>query len=354
MANGTEKISRTVNLALQGGGSHGAFTWGVLDRLLEQEGLAIDGITGASAGAMNAAVFADGLLDNGTAGAKQALHDFWQAVSATPSFSMFGIPSLTEFAGTGFDLMSRIFSPYQTNPFNVNPLKDLLEQQINFARLRKLSPVKLFLCATNVRSGRAKVFEHNEITANVLLASSCLPFLYQAVEIKGEHYWDGGYMGNPPIFPLYDKTETCDILVVQVNPLARADVPESASEIIDRVNEISFNTPLIQEMRAIEFVNRLLEAAPSAQENSGTLKQFINRLMKKNVVAAKPYKLLRMHAIAAENQIRKFGAASKANTDWDFLQQLHDVGYKAADKWLAENFDAIGAKSTLNISEKFL
>lgn len=349
MANGT----RTINLALQGGGSHGAFTWGVLDRLLEQNGLTIQGISGASAGAMNAVVFADGLLDDGTPGAKKALHNFWKAVSETSNTSIFSLPVINEFAGAGFELMSRVFSPYQTNPFNLNPLRELLGRQIDFARLRKQSPVKLFICATNVRSGRAKVFEHDEISADVLLASSCLPLLFQAVEIKGEHYWDGGYMGNPPLFPLYDNTEAHDIVIVEVNPIKREDVPDKSQEIIDRLNEISFNTPLILEMRAIDFVNRLLEKQQENSSGTGAI-GLLNRLIQKKHGHVKQFAPLYIHAIEAEKQMRRFGASTKGDTSWRFLQELHDIGYAAADKWLGKNFDQLGKRSTIDISEKYL
>ncbi|MGV8892024.1 MAG: patatin-like phospholipase family protein [Burkholderiaceae bacterium] len=322
-----------INLALQGGGSHGAFTWGVLDRLLEDARLEVDGITGASAGAMNAVVYADGLLNGGVDGAKKALHDFWKSVSQTPSVGALKVPSLMEFAGAGFDLMSRMFSPYQTNPFNINPLRDMLNAQIDFERLRQHSPVKLFICATNVKSGRIKVFENGELSCDVLLASACLPFVFQAVEVGSEHYWDGGYMGNPPLFPLYYETDTRDIMIVQINPIARDDVPDTSQEIIDRLNEISFNTPLMLELRAIDFVNRLLE-----EERVDPTK----------------YKSLHIHAIDAENKMRAFGASSKSNTDWTFLQSLHKIGRTAADKWLEDNFDAIGQRSSVNIRQKFL
>lgn len=324
---------RKINLALQGGGSHGAFTWGVLDRLLEDERVLVDGITGASAGAMNAVVYADGLLDGGVDGAKQALHDFWKSVSGHPSVGALKMPSLMEFAGAGFDLMSRMFSPYQTNPFNINPLRDMLNAQIDFERLRRYSPVKLFICATNVRNGRIKVFENGELSCDVLLASACLPFVFQAVEVGGEHYWDGGYMGNPPLFPLHYETDTRDILIVQINPIERDDVPDTSSEIIDRLNEISFNTPLMLELRSIDFVNRLL-----SEER----------------IDPKKYKRLHIHAIDAENKMRAFGASSKSNTDWTFLQQLHKIGRAAADQWLTDNFDAIGQRSSVNIRQKFL
>ena len=324
---------RTISLALQGGGSHGAFTWGMLDRLLEEERIVVDGISGASAGAMNAVAYADGLLDDGVNGAKKALYDFWKAVSEMPSIGALKIPSLMDFVGAEFDLMSRMFSPYQTNPLNINPLREMLNAQIDFNRLRMNSPVKLFICATNVKSGRVKVFRNDELSCDVLLASSCLPFLFQAVEIKGQHYWDGGYMGNPPLFPLYEQTETRDIMIVQINPIERNDVPDTSLEIIDRLNEISFNTPLILELRGIEFVNRMLA---------------------ENRVDPKKYKHINIHAIDAENQMRKFGASSKSNSDWGFLQSLHKIGRHAADKWLSENLDAIGHRSSVDIVDKFL
>jgi NTE family protein len=325
--------ARAVNLALQGGGSHGAFTWGVLDRLLEEESIRIDGISGASAGAMNAVVLADGLLDGGANGAKKALHDFWKAVSDMPGIGALKIPSLMQFVGAEFDLVSRMFSPYQTNPLNINPLRDMLNAQIDFERLRKESPVKLFVCATNVRSGRATVFRNSDMSCDVLLASSCLPFLFQAVEINGDHYWDGGYMGNPPLFPLYQETATNDIVIVQINPIERDDVPDTSLEIIDRLNEISFNSPLILELRGIDLVNRLLV---------------------ENRVDPGKYRHLHIHAIDAEDRMRKFNASSKSNSDWEFLQTLHRIGRHAADKWLSGNLDAIGERSSVDIARQFL
>lgn len=325
--------THTVNLALQGGGSHGAFTWGVLDRLLEEPRLLVEGITGASAGAMNAVVYANGLLDGGAEGAKKALHDFWKTVSGTPSVGTLRFPSLMEFAGLSMDVMSRMFSPYQTNPLNLNPLRDMLNRHIDFERLRKESPLKLFICATNVKSGRVKVFDNSELTCDALLASACLPFVFQAVQVDGEFYWDGGYMGNPPLFPLHYNTVTRDILLVQINPLSRDDVPDTSAEIIDRLNEISFNASLMLELRSIDFVNKLL---------------------REGRIDANHYKAVNVHSIDAENKIRKFGAASKSNTDWRFLQQLHQIGRQAADIWLEEGFDAIGDHSTLDIAGRFL
>ena len=325
---------RKINLALQGGGSHGAFTWGVLDRLLEEESIIIDGISGASAGAKNAVVVADGLLDGGVAGARKALHDFWKAVSDMPSIGALEFPSLMQFVGAQFDIMSRLFSPYQTNPLNINPLRDMLNAQIDFPRLRQHSPVKLFICATNVKSGRVKVFDNAEISCDVLLASSCLPFLFQAAQVSGEYYWDGGYMGNPPLFPLFEQTDTRDIMIVQINPIERDTVPDTSQEIIDRLNEISFNTPMMLELRGIDFVNRMLAS--------------------RQLVDAARYRQINIHAIDAENRMRQFGASSKSNSDWEFLKQLHQIGRHAADKWLSENLDAIGERSSVDIGKKYL
>ena len=326
-------LPRKINLALQGGGAHGAFTWGVLDRLLEEDSIVVDGISGASAGAMNAVVYANGMLDGGAAGAKKALHDFWKAVSDVPGIGELEVPSLMQFAGTGFDLMSRLFSPYQTNPLNLNPLRAMLNAQIDFGRLRQKSPLKLFICATNVKSGRVKVFENAELSCDVLLASSCLPLLFQAAEVNGDYYWDGGYMGNPPLFPLFEQTDTRDIMIVQINPIERDDVPDTSLEIIDRLNEISFNSSLMLELRGIDAVNRMLA---------------------RNLADASQYKPIYIHEIDAEDQMRKFGASSKSNSDWDFLQKLHQIGRHAADKWLAANLDAIGKRSSIDIVKKYL
>ncbi|HEU4620806.1 MAG TPA: patatin-like phospholipase family protein, partial [Burkholderiaceae bacterium] len=262
--------SKLVNLALQGGGSHGAFTWGVLDALLEDGRVEFEGITGASAGAMNAAVLADGMLDRPAdprEGARQALHDFWRSISQqvgflssnnlTPRVSIFGFPEFQQSyaldrnpAFLAFDWLTRVASPYQLNPLNFNPLRDVLNEWIDFERLQTSAPFKLFVCATNVRTGRPRVFRESELTCDMLLASACLPFFFQAPEIGGEHYWDGGFSGNPPLFPLHTETVTRDIVLVAINPLIRPHLPTTATEIIDRVNELSFNSNLLLEMRA--------------------------------------------------------------------------------------------------------
>src|SRR5499433_1992300 len=240
---------KRVSLALQGGSAHGAFTWGVLDRLLEEPHIEMEGVSATSAGAMNAAVMAHGLTTGGRKGAREALEEFWHGVARVSA--PFGALQL-------FEVMSRFLSPYQLNPFNYNPLRQRIRRVIDFERLRQGSAIKLFLPATNVRTGKIKVFTDKEITEDCVLASACLPFLYQAVEIDGEHYWDGGYMGNPALFPLIYSCESRDILVVHINPMTRPDVPTTARDIIDRINTISFNATMMREMRAIALVTRLL------------------------------------------------------------------------------------------------
>jgi NTE family protein len=346
---------KKVNLALQGGGSHGAFTWGVLDALLEDGRLGFEAITGASAGAMNAVIMADGMLDNPRdpySGARQGLHDFWHAISSRPGFdgnsfgidlASFKIPGFSEFSKTYaldktpafifFDLLSRLASPYQLNPLNINPLRNVLEKWVDFPRLNKHCSMKLFVCATNVRTGRPRIFTEAELNVDMLLASSCLPFFFQAQEIGQDIFWDGGYSGNPPLFPLHQCTKTHDLLLVQINPLIRDDLPNTSSEIIDRVNEISFNTALMLEMRSIEFVQRLL-----SQQSVDT----------------KHYKSIYLHIISAEEELRNFGASSKFNTSWEFLMQLRDIGRATAKTWLTDNFDTVGKKGSVDIAKTFL
>lgn len=352
--------ARKVNLALQGGGSHGAFTWGVLDALLDDGRIEFDAITGASAGAMNAAVLSHGWLadpHDPRAGARAALGDFWRAVSIPSGMtgqqtdgSVNGLgAAFMDAAGFGelarayaldrhpavlaFDLLTRIASPYQFNPFNANPLRDVLDGQIDFERLRASAPFRLRICATHVRTGRPRIFTERELTTDMLLASSCLPFFFQAPEIDGEHYWDGGYSGNPPLFPLRACSTVKDIVLVQINPLVRDGLPDAASEIVDRLNEISFNTSLMLEMRSIEFVQRLLD---------------------EQRVDPRRYRRIYMHMISAEEQLRAFGASSKFNAGWNFLTRLRDIGRDAARQWIDENFTAIGKRPTVDIARTFL
>jgi NTE family protein len=333
--------TKTINLALQGGGAHGAFTWGVLDRIIEDERIAIEGISATSAGAMNAAVFTYGYAVGGRDGAKRALAGFWRRVSHAASHGPLQPSWLDRLIGNHAlnfspafvmaDLMTRLFSPYEFNPLNYNPLKDVLEASVDFAALRDSPcPIKLFLSATNVRTGKVKVFERHEICADRVLASGCLPFMFQAVEIEGEHYWDGGYMGNPAIFPLIYGCDSRDVVIVHINPLKREELPRSAMEILNRINEISFNSSLMREMRAINFVTRLI--------NDGKLNgDGLRRIL--------------IHGISADEVMVKLGVSSKLNADWDFLLHLHEAGRRYADAWLATSYDRLGRESTIDLQQ---
>jgi NTE family protein len=335
--------TKSVNLALEGCGAHGAFAWGVLDRLLEDERIAFDGISATSAGAMNATVLAYGLTEGGRDGAKRALANFWRRISHLGMLSPMQ-PSLLDRvthnhsmeynpAFLVFDLITRLLSPYQFNPCNVNPLRDALLQIVDFGRLRANNAVRLFLCATNVRTGKVKIFNNAELSADAVMASGCLPFMFQAVVIDGEAYWDGGYVGNPAIYPLIYHSASRDVVVVHINPLRRSEVPQTATEILNRINEISFNSSLMREMRAISFVTRLIE---TGQVDEGEM----NRML--------------IHAIDAEDFMRELSVSSKLNPDWEFLEHLRDVGREAAERWLAEHFDDLNRRSTVDIHDRYL
>ncbi len=334
---------KRINLALQGGGAHGAYTWGVLDRLLEDERLEVEAISGTSAGAMNAAVFADGMGRGGRDEAKRALDAFWTNISQASQVGPLQPSPFDQFASgwnldhsaafVAFDMLTRMLSPYQLNPMNLNPLRGALEKSVDFKRLETCRAVKLFISATNVKTGKIRVFTSGEITPDVLLASACLPFLFQAVTIDGEPYWDGGYMGNPAIFPLIYGADTADVVIVQINPLGCDRVPTTATEIMNRVNEISFNSSLMREMRAISFVTDLIDAGK---------------------LDTKTYKRINVHWIEAEQQMKGLGVSSKMNARMDFLLHLKAIGREVADAWIAAHFDAIGHRSTIDIKEKFL
>jgi NTE family protein len=330
-----------VALALQGGGAHGAFTWGVLDALLEDGRLAFEGITGASAGAMNAVVLAEGWR-RGKArradpreAAREHLHRFWQGVAALPgAFAPeWLLASLGQGATAWSDVWSHFVSPYQVNPFDYNPLRDLLAPLVDFDALRARAPCKLFVCATNVRTGRARVFREHELTCDMLLASAALPMTFRAVEIDGEAYWDGGYMGNPALYPLFYAVRTADLLLVQINPLRRDDVPDRPHEILERINEISFNASLLHELRAIAFVQRLLD---------------------EHRVDPSQYKRINLHMIEAEQQLARLGAASKSVTSRSFLEQLHALGRQAAIDWLDRSIHYVGHAPSVRIGDRFL
>jgi len=343
VAEGERSNHKVVNLALQGGGAHGAFTWGVLDRLLEDGRITFEGVSATSAGAMNAAVLGYGLRDGDREEARRALAEFWRRISEAGRWSPLqpsALDRVTHNHSLGsspvfaaFDLLSRLLSPYQWNPFNYNPLRQVLESVVDFERLCRGSTIKLFLSATNVRTGKVKVFQPNELSADAVLASGCLPFMFHAVEIDGEHYWDGGYMGNPAIYPLIYHCESRDVIIVHVNPIERNDVPTTAPEILNRINEISFNSSLMREMRAIAFVTKLID---EGQVKNGSLHRIL------------------IHAIDAEDFMRDLGISSKLNPDWEFLTHLRDLGRERAGAWLEGNFDRINRRSTVDIRATYL
>ncbi|MCC6599023.1 MAG: patatin-like phospholipase family protein [Alphaproteobacteria bacterium] len=341
-----KKNQKRINLALQGGGAHGAFTWGVLDKLLEDGRLDIDGICATSAGTMNACALAWGMHKGGRAKAREALHDFWRNVS-TSSQKFNPMPQwswgrFTPWKGDDslpymfFDSLTRIFSPYQLNPFDLNPLRDILQNSIDFDELRECNRVKLFISATHVHSGRLKVFKTNEITLDVVMASACLPFMFKAVSVEGEDYWDGGYMGNPALFPLFYETKTQDLIIVHINPMERAKTPETAEEISNRINEISFNSSLLKELRAIAFVKKLIDHDMLKEEYKDS---FTNVLV---------------HSIRADDAMADLGVASKFFSDWTFLTDLRDKGRAAMSQWLKKNYDDIGTRGTIDVHHEFL
>ena len=335
--------AKMANLALQGGGAHGAFTWGVLDRLLKEPRLEIEGISATSAGAVNAVVLAHGLTVGGREAAANVLAEFWQRVAQAAEWSGLQpswLDRITRNYGLEhspayffFDFMSRVFSPYQLNPFNYNPLKSLLEDVVDFEGLRRRCAIKLFLCATNVRTGKIRVFTNEEIGATHVLASGCLPLYGQAMEIDGEHYWDGGYLGNPALFPLIYECKTPDIIVVHINPSERPAIPKTSQEIINRINEISFNSSLLREMRAIAFVTKLID---DGKITDGSLKRIF------------------VHAIEADDVMQQLGPMSQLNADREFLTYLRDTGAERAEHWLAAHLNRVGISSTVDIRAEYL
>ncbi|KRE16971.1 patatin [Bosea sp. Root381] len=341
---GGAKAEKSVSLALQGGGAHGAFTWGVLDAILEDGRIAIEAMSGTSAGAMNAVVLAEGWIEGGAEGARRKLEAFWRAISVDGKYggserSLIDT-LLGAWGGSGgtppgmiwFEMFSKVASPYDINPLNINPLRGVIADLIDFEKVRACTQVKLFIAATNVRSGKIKLFHGPELTAEHLMASACLPMLFQAVEIGGEAYWDGGYMGNPALYPLFYQAVGDDILLVQINPLLRKELPTRARDIQDRLNEITFNASLLRELRAIDFVNRLVDSGKLQKDE---------------------YKRVLMHRIDGGPALAEMTSSSRLNADWDFLLRLRDIGRAAARRWLKRNYDAIGQTGTLDLKAAF-
>lgn len=334
---------KRVTLALQGGGSHGAFTWGVLDRLLEDERIDIEGISGASAGAVNAVVLAHGLTVGGRAGALQALETFWRSVASETPFSLVPghWPDAADLAALNPNpavktlvFLARFFSPYQLNPFNLNPLRDILTAQIDFERIRRDCRVKLFIAATRVATGKLRLFSTAEVTLEALLASACIPSLSHPVEIDGETYWDGGLTANPPLRPLLYKCKARDMLVVLLHPLRRTEAPATADEIMQRLTEISFSSALSVELQGIALAKREAERALFS------LGRLDRRLRRFN-----------LHLIGSDDFMNRLSVLSKLDTGSAFIEALRNEGRSRADAWLQENFIHIGARSSFALDE---
>ncbi|MDZ4762075.1 MAG: patatin-like phospholipase family protein [Alphaproteobacteria bacterium] len=332
---------KLVNLALQGGGAHGAFSWGVLDRLLEDERIEIEALTGASAGAMNAVALAAGSADGDRDEARAALRSFWTGVlrearnsplKRSPIEALLSGWNLdTSPAYVMFDLITRVASPYDFNPLNLNPLRDLLLELVDFERVRK-SKLKVFISATSVQTGRAHVWEKKELTAEHVMASACLPLMFQAVEIDGVPYWDGGFTGNPALWPLFESCRSDDVVLVQINPVRREGAPRTARDIVNRINEITFNASLLRDLRAIDFVGRLIDEG--RLEGTG-------------------YRRVLMHTIGDEETLSHLGASSKFNVEPEFIEMLFQRGRAASEAWLRANFRHLGVKSTVDIRGMF-
>lgn len=337
------KHMKRINLALQGGGSHGALTWGVLDRLLEDERLEIAEISGTSAGAMNAVVLVDGLERGGRAAARAALEGFWRAISRAALFSPIQRSPLDRLLGRwsldtspGYlwtEGLTRVFSPYQLNPLGLNPLRHVLEAQVDFDNVNRCRKLTVHVTATHVKTGRARIFSRGEVTIDAVMASACLPQLYPAVEIEGEPYWDGGFSANPALMPLVNSHESPDIVIVQINPIVRHEAPVSAREIINRVNEISFNTSLIKELRAIALMQRLL--ADNKEVDAGP--------------AGRTF----IHLIHTDAEVQDLAASSKLNAEWSYIDKLFRRGRSWAEAWLEANFDALGERSSFDLETFF-
>ncbi len=333
---------KRIDIALQGGGSHGAFTWGVLDRLLQLEDIEIVGISGTSAGAMNAVALAQGLTQAGPDGARDLLRHYWTQVSRASRASPYKRTLWDKLRGDwslefspGFivsQFTRQIASPYQFNPFNINPLRDLVEDCFDFEAINSAEGPRIFLSATNVRTGRPKIFRQPDLSPDAVMASACLPHVFKAVEIDGEAYWDGGYMGNPPLFPLVDETEARDIVIVQINPFERAEIPTTPYEIENRLNEITFNASLMKEIRSLGFLWEIIE-----HDN-------LDRAA---------YRDGRLHRIHASEAMCNLGVSSKMNAEMAFLDHLFEIGRETADEWVNSKWSDVGKTATWRPREIF-
>lgn len=329
------RTRKSIELALQGGGAHGALTWGVLERLLEEPDLHIEGVSGTSAGAMNAVVLADGLEAGGPEAARAALERFWRGVSEAARTSpiqrdlwsrLTGQWGLDSSPGYLFlDHLSRVFSPYELNPLDINPLRTLVSDLVDFDRVNRCAALKVFVTATNVRTGRPKIFRQPALGVDPVMASAALPMMFQAVEIDGEAYWDGGFTGNPALFPLVDECDARDLVLVQINPFQRPEVPRKARDIINRLNEITFNASLLKELRAIMLLRDLIRAEGLEQER---------------------YRDMRLHRIHGDEELLALDASSKLNAEWAYLCHLRDLGRSRAEHWLQRHWQDLGERSS--------
>jgi len=328
---------RRINLALQGGGAHGAFTWGVLDQLLMDGRIEVEGISGTSAGAVNAVMLADGLNRGGPEEARKRLADFWRAVSVDghlPDLQRAVVERLFPFVpreGLWLAAISRFLSPYDLNPLNINPLKELIERFVDFEALRGQPGPDLFISATNVSNGEVRIFTRAEVSAEAVMASACLPLLFRAVEIDGVSYWDGGYSGNPALIPFLRATATEDVLIVQINPRERHKTPTRTRAILSRINEINFNASLLSELRAVAFVNRLIDEGR------------LPRGMQEG-----EFRRLKLHRIAMEELGETPAAPGTLNTGYQSFERLHKLGQRATRRFLDTHFDDIGRRSTID------
>lgn len=341
-------LNRTLNLALQGGGSHGAFTWGVLDALLEDGRLGLEGLSGTSAGAVNAVALASGWGrarlggKDPRQGARESLDRLWRQIAAWGNLGAWqrrladllwgGLPA--ELAPAHFlaQTLRSLMSPYQANPLDINPLRDLLEQEIDFEAVRR-SGLKVFVSATHVNTGKATIFTGERLDARAVMASACLPMLFQAVEIDGQQYWDGGYSVNPALSPLIHACDTADVMLVQINALMREHTPRTPAEILDRVNELTFNASLLTQMRAIEYLNRMVA---------------------EGAVAEADCKLIRVHRIDGGKAMHDYPPSSRTSTDATMIAELFELGRTAAQRWLRQHFHAVGRVSTVDIARDYL
>ncbi len=339
----TKEQRKPIALALQGGGSHGAFTWGVLDALLDDGRFFIEGVSGTSAGGLNGAALLQGLVKGGPKQAQQELRHFWERmhdVAALNPFQSSLLPNMTISRNlrnspvyNAMNLMRQMYSPYEFNPLNMNPLEDFVDGFFDFSLLNDKRKAKLFLCATHVETGKLKIFQGKEITKKALLASACLPFIFQAVEIKGEHYWDGGFIGNPAIFPLIYNCSTRDIMVIQLTQGKRKKLPKTAQEIYNRHKEITYNASLVREMRAIHFISTLID---------------------RGAIVDKSVKRLYIHIIRNREVFEDLDMSSAMNTNWNFLTHLFEAGQETGKDWIEKHYDDVGKRTSANLGEDFV